>query len=225
LPCLLVTGAMTRLGHSREIQMTSAVVRRFTYQLGGALAFAAMTACSGTGGLGNVLGSVLGGGAGQSNQLSGAIYNVDTRSQQIGVQQSNGQTVYVGYDANTQVVYQNQNYPVTALERGDQVVATLQDNGNGGYYVSAIQVTQSVNNSSGTVNGNVQTFQGTVRQVDRANGWFTVDEGSIGRITVTLPSGLSQADLNRFGSLRAGDYVRFYGTRASNAQVQLRQFY
>jgi len=205
--------------------MTSAVVRRFTYQLGGALAFAAMTACSGTGGLGNVLGSVLGGGAGQSNQLSGAIYNVDTRSQQIGVQQSNGQTVYVGYDANTQVVYQNQNYPVTALERGDQVVATLQDNGNGGYYVSAIQVTQSVNNSSGTVNGNVQTFQGTVRQVDRANGWFTVDEGSIGRITVTLPSGLSQADLNRFGSLRAGDYVRFYGTRASNAQVQLRQFY
>jgi len=205
--------------------MTSAVVRRFTYQLGGALAFAAMTACSGTGGLGNVLGSVLGGGAGQSNQLSGAIYNVDTRSQQIGVQQSNGQTVYVGYDANTQVVYQNQNYPVTALERGDQVVATLQDNGNGGYYVSTIQVTQSVNNSSGTVNGNVQTFQGTVRQVDRANGWFTVDEGSIGRITVTLPTGLSQADLNRFGNLRAGDYVRFYGTRSSNAQVQLRQFY
>jgi len=190
--------------------MTSAVVRRFTHQLGGALIFAAMTACSGTGGLGSVLGSVLGGGAGQqSNQLSGAIYNVDTRSQQIGVQQSNGQTINVSYDANTQVVYQNQNYPVTALERGDQVVATLQDNGNGGYYVSTIQVTQSVNNSSGTVNGSAQSFQGTVRQVDRANGWFTVDEGSVGRITVTLPSGLSQADLNRFGNLRAGDYVRF----------------
>ena len=205
--------------------MSIATVRRFAHRAGATMMFVAMSACSGTGGLGNVLGSVLGTGANQGNQLTGAIYNVDTRSQQIGVQQSNGQTVYVGYDANTQVIYQNQNYPVTALERGDQVVATLQDNGNGGYYATAIQVTQSVTSSTGTTNGSVQTFQGTVRQVDRTNGWFTVDEGSVGRITVTLPSGLSQADLNRFGSLRAGDYVRFYGTRTSNAQVQLRQFY
>lgn len=203
--------------------MSIATVRRFAHRAGATMMFVAMSACSGTGGLGSVLGSVLGGG-GQGNQLTGAIYNVDTRSQQIGVQQSNGQTVYVSYDANTQVVYQNQNYPVTALERGDQVVATLQDNGNGGYYASTVQVTQSVSSSSGTVNGNAQSFQGTVRQVDRANGWFTVDEGSIGRITVTLPSGLSQTDLNRFGNLRAGDYVRFYGVRTSNGQVQLRQF-
>ena len=111
------------------------------------------------------------------------------------------------------------------LERGDQVVATLQDNGNGNYYASTIQVTQSVSTSSGASSGTVQTFQGTVRQVDRANGWFTADEGSMGRITVTLPSGLSQTDLNRFGNLRAGDYVRFYGVRTSSAQVQLRQFY
>lgn len=204
--------------------MSITTVRRFARYAGPAMVFAIMSACANTGGLGGVLGSVLG--TGQSNQLSGAIYNVDTRSQQIGVQQSNGQTVYVRYDGNTQVVYQNQNYPVTALERGDQVVATLQDNGNGSYYASTIQVTQSVSNSSGTVNnGSVQTFQGTVRQMDRANGWFTVDEGTIGRITVTLPSGLSQADLNRFGSLRAGDYVRFYGVRTSNGQAQLRQFY
>jgi len=204
--------------------MSSTTIRRFTHHAGAAMVFVLMSACANTGGLGSVLGSVLG--TGQSNQLSGAIYNVDTRSQQIGVQQSNGQTVYLAYDGNTQVIYQNQNYPVTALERGDQVVATLQDNGNGGYYVSSIQVTQSVNNSSGTVNnGSVQTFQGTVRQVDRANGWFTVDEGTVGRITVTLPSGLSQADLNRFGSLRAGDYVRFYGVRTGNGQAQLRQFY
>ena len=202
--------------------MSTATIRRFTRHLGAVAIFAAMTACSGTGGLGNVLGSVLG--TGQGNQLSGTINGVDTRSQQVGVQQSNGQTAWVRYDNNTQVVYQNQNYPVTALERGDQVVATVQDNGSGSYYASLIQVTQSVSNS-GTVSGNVQTYQGTVRQVDRPNGWFTVDEGTMGRITVTLPSGLSQADLNRFGSLRAGDYVRFYGVTTGNSQVQLRQFY
>ena len=204
--------------------MTSATMGRLARGMSTAVAFAALTACANTGGLGGILGSVLGGG-GQGNQLQGAISGVDTRSQQIGVQQSNGQTVWVRYDNNTQVVYQNQSYPVTALERGDQVVATLQDAGNGSYYASTIQVTQSVSTSTGTTSGSVQTFQGTVRQVDRANGWFTVDEGSIGRITVTLPSGLSQTDLNRFGSLRAGDYVRFYGVRTGNAQAQLRQFY
>ena len=207
--------------------MTSAFVRRFTNHLAAAAVFATMTACANTGGLGGILGSVLGGG-GQGNQLQGAISGVDSRSQQIGVQQSNGQTVWVRYDNNTQVIYQNQNYPVTALERGDQVVATLQDAGNGSYYASTIQVTQSVSSTGGVYgpnNGSVQTYQGSVRQVDRANGWFTVDEGSVGRITVTLPSGLSQADLNRFGNLRAGDYVRFYGVSAGNGQVQLRQFY
>lgn len=206
--------------------MTTATVRRLSHHLGAAMIFAAMTACANTGGLGGILGSVLGGG--QGNQLQGAITGVDSRSQQIGVQQSNGQTVWVRYDNNTQVVYQNQNYPVTSLERGDQVVATIQDAGNGSYYVSTVQVTQSVSNTSGGVygtQGGVTTYQGNVRQVDRSNGWFTVDEGSIGRITVTLPSGLSQQDLNRFSNLRSGDYVRFYGVRTGNSQVQLRQFY
>ncbi|HET9683690.1 MAG TPA: hypothetical protein VFP15_06275 [Gemmatimonadaceae bacterium] len=206
--------------------MTTATVRRLSHHLGAAIIFAAMTACANTGGLGGILGSVLGGG--QGNQLQGAISGVDTRAQQIGVQQSNGQTVWVRYDNNTQVLYQNQNYPVTSLERGDQVVATIQDAGNGSYYVSTVQVTQSVSNASGGVYGNqggVTTYQGNVRQVDRSNGWFTVDEGSIGRITVTLPSGLSQQDLNRFSNLRSGDYVRFYGVRTGNSQVQLRQFY
>ena len=212
--------------------MTTATVRRFTYQLGGALIFAAMTACANTGGLGGILGSVLGGG--QGNQLQGAITGVDTRSQQLGVQQSNGQTVWVRYDNNTQVVYQNQNYPVTALERGDQVLANIQDAGNGNYYASSVQVTQSVSSNGGVYNPNggvyggqnVTTFQGNVRQVDRNNGWFTVDDGNFGRITVVLPSGLSQQDLNRFGNLRSGDYVRFYGVRTgNNNQVQLRQFY
>jgi len=210
--------------------MTTATVRRVRHHLGGALLLAAMTACANTGGLGGILGSVLGGG-GQGNQLSGYIQSVDTRSQQLGVQQSNGQTVWVRYDNNTQVVYQNRGYPVTALERGDQVLADIQDSGNGNYYATTVQVTQSVSSSgNGSVYGNqggVTTYSGTVRQVDRQNGWFTVDDSNTGRLTVVLPSGLSQNDLNRFGNLRSGDFVRFYGARSNNNnnQVQLRQFY
>ncbi|HKR07741.1 MAG TPA: hypothetical protein VJS39_01010 [Gemmatimonadaceae bacterium] len=186
-----------------------------------ALMILATGACAGTN-LGNVLGGVLGGGTG-GNQLSGTIRGVDTRSQQISIQTSNGQTVPVTYDNQTQVVYQNQNYPPTSLEYGDMVTARVQANGNS-YYTDYIQVDQSVNGSGNVGSGNVQQLQGTVRNIDRRNGIFTVDVGNYNTITVTLPYNTSSNDVNRFNNLRTGDFVRFYGVYTAQAQVQLRQF-
>jgi len=191
-----------------------------------ALFVSAVGACSSTGGLGGVLGSVLGGGSNQ--QLSGTVQGVDTRSQQVFLQQSNGQTIGVGYDSRTQVVFQNQSYSVNSLERGDQVTARL-TNTNGGnnsnYYTDYIQVDQSVSSNGGNTSGNAQSIQGNVRQVDITNGWFTVNAGNNGVVTVTMPYNPSRNDRNRFQSLRSGDYVRFYATYVSNSRVELRQFY
>lgn len=178
-------------------------------------------ACAGNS-LGNILGSVMGGGA-QSNQLSGTIRGVDTRSQQIAIQQSNGQTVPVYYDNQTQVVYQNQNYPPTSLENGDRVTARIQANGNN-YYTDYVQVDQSVSGTGAGSSSNVQLLQGTVRQVDLRNGWFTVDTNGYNTLTVTVPYNLNTNDINRFRGLRNGDFVRFYGQYTSSSQVQLRQF-
>ena len=118
---------------------------------GGAAAvlFMAATACSNNSNLGDILGGVLGGGG---SQVSGTVAGVNTRLQQIGIQQTNGQTVTVGYDNNTKVVYQNQNYPVSSLEYGDQVTARVASNSNtqSGYYADLIQVDRSV---SGTGTG------------------------------------------------------------------------
>jgi len=188
-----------------------------------AVAFmAAATACAGN--LGNILGGVLGGGAASGNQLSGTVRGVDTRYQQISIQTSNGQTVPVSYDNQTQVVYQNQNYPPTSLEYGDQITARIQTNGNS-YYTDYIQVDQSVNNGNGSISsGNVQSLQGTVRSVDLRNGFFTVDIGNYNTITVNMPYNASSNDVNRFNSLRNGDFVRFYGVYTGQSQVQLRQF-
>jgi hypothetical protein len=187
-----------------------------------ALMAASLGACAGNS-LGNVLGSVLGGGA-QSGQVSGTIRSVDTRSQQIAIRQSNGQTVPVSYDNQTQVVFQNQNYSPTALENGDQVTARVQANGNN-YYTDYVQVDQSVRGTGGGTSSNVQAVQGTVRQIDRANGLFTVDVANYGTLSVSLPYNLSSTDINRFNSLRSGDFVRFYGTFLSNSRVELRQFF
>jgi hypothetical protein len=189
------------------------------------LAFLAVGACASTGGLGSVLGSVLG--QQQGNQLSGTVRRVDTRSQSIQLQQSNGQNIYVLFDNQTQVVYQNRSYPVTSLENGDQVTARVQQNNNGGYYTDLVQVDQSVSNNGGTTtnSGNVQTLQGTVRQVDRNNGWFTLETGPNVLLTVSLPPNVSRNDSDRFQNLRNGDVVRLYGAYINQSRVELRQFY
>jgi hypothetical protein len=129
----------------------------------------------------------------------------------------------VSYDSQTQVVYQNQNYSPTALEWGDQVTARVQPTGNS-YYTNYVQVDQSVGNGSGSVSSNVQQLQGTVREVDRRNGLFTIDMNNNTMITVTLPPNVTSNDLNRFNNLRTGEFVRFYGRFLSSAQIQLTQF-
>lgn len=189
-----------------------------------ALMLATLGACSQAGGLGNVLGSVLGGGQQQGNQVSGIVQGVDTRSRQIGLQQSNGQTVAIAYDNQTQVVYNNQSYPVTSLDRGDQVTARIQSGNNGSYYTDLVQVDQPVQGSGTTTGGNVQTLQGTVRQVDLQNGMFAMDVGA-SRVIVSMPYSPSRADLDRFQRLRPGDVVRIAGVVLNNTRVELRQFY
>lgn len=190
----------------------------------GMAAIATVAACANSGGLGNVLGGILGT---QPAEVGATIQSVDTRSQLISLTQSNGQAIGVSYDNRTKVVYQNQLYPVTSLEYGDQVLARLQDNGSNGYYTDSIYVTQPVNGSPGTGSAptNVQSLQGTVQRVDRSNGSFTVDAGNGAQLVVTLPYRANSADVNRFNNLRVGDYVRFGGVYLNNNRVELRQFY
>jgi outer membrane lipoprotein SlyB len=201
-----------------------ASTRPIRHAAAAALMVASAGACAGN--LGNVLGGVLGGGTGsQSAQLSGTIRGVDTRSQQIAIQESNGQTVPVYYDNQTQVVYQNQNYSPTSLENGDRVTARVQATNSNTYYTDYVQVDQSVGGTgSGSVSNNVQLMQGTVRQVDRRNGLFTVDMNNGSTLTVTMPYNPGANDVNRFNNLRSGEFVRFYGTYLSSSQIQLRQF-
>lgn len=190
-----------------------------------ALAFLVATACSNNSQLGDILGGVLGG---SNSQVTGQVAGVNTRLQQIGITQSNGQTVTLNYDNNTRVVYQNQNYPVTNLEYGDQVTARVSQSNNtsSGYYTDLIQVDQSISSSgSGGVNGNVQTFEGTVRNLDRTNGIFSLTGTNYGTITVSMPYNPRQTDVTKFNNLRNGDYVRLYGTMLNNNRVELRQFY
>jgi hypothetical protein len=194
----------------------------------GLSALAAITACSSAGGLGNILGSVLGGAQGgqQANQVTGLVQGIDTRSQVIALQQQGGQSVNILFDNQTRVVYNNQSYPVTSLDRGDQVTARIQQT-NSGYYADLVQVDRPVQGSTANngASGNVQAFQGTVRQIDQQNGLFTMDVNSGTRLMVSMPYSPTRSDLSRFQNLRPGDNVRVAGVYLNNSRVELRQFY
>jgi Cu/Ag efflux protein CusF len=215
--------------------MTTTIVR--AARRGAATLMLLMTgACaSGSGGqISDILGSVLGGGAATqgANQVSGTVRGVDTQARQIGLQLSNGQTVGIGYDDQTKVVYNNQSYAVSSLDPGDQVTARVQSTQGGAYYTDVVQVDQPVQNTNGgatgtgttTGSGNVQSFQGTVRQIDATNGLFSLASGN-STVTVSLPYNVTRADQDRFQRLRAGDTVRLYGVWLNNTRVELRQFY
>ena len=206
------------------MQTTQAGMRRLAggFALGAA---ALLGGCQSASEIGQVLGGVLGG-QGQSGQLQGTIAGVDTRNRQIGIQQSNGQTVGIGYDENTAVIFQNRRYEVTSLEQGDEVVAHVVDQGNGNYYTDTVQVTASVQGSNGgtTTGGSVQSLSGVVRQIDRTNGLFALDmQGTV--VTVSLPYNARSSDVTRFQQLRVGEQVRIAGVFLNNTRVELRQFY
>lgn len=197
--------------------------RNIRARISGAVALAAIVAaCSSLGSVGDILGGVLGGGGGQ---VSGTVRGVNTQSSFLTLQQSNGQDVDLQYDNQTRVVYQNQAYSVTSLDPGDQVSARVQQLQSGGYYTDSIVVVQPVNNTGGSGNtGTVQNLQGTVRQIDRTNGLFTVDAGSGVIITVSMPYNASSTTVQRFNNLRSGDFIRFQGVYVNQTRVELRQF-
>ena len=192
------------------------------------LTIVAVGGCANAGGLGEILGSVLGGAGGTGGQvLAGTVRAVDTRNQQISVQQSNGQSVAVLYDQNTKVVYQNKLYAVTNLESGDQINARLQSTQSNAYYTDSITVTQPspTGGGTGTSTENLQQLQGNVQTIDRANGRFTINAGSGVALTVAMPYRATSTDQTKYNNLRIGDFVRFTGVYLNNSLVELRQFY
>jgi hypothetical protein len=205
----------------------------------------AITGCSQLGGLGNVLGGVLGPQAGSgTGQVAGTVRYVDTQRQQLQITTQNGQTGNVYFDNRTQVVYQNQQYNVTALEQGDQVQLRLQQDQQGNYYTDYILVTRSVQdanggyNNGGTYNGgNNGTYnggsnnsgymqlEGRVSWVDYQRGQFGLNSTNRGTVTVMMPYNANSADANRFRNLRQNDYVRVEGQMVNNGALQLDRFY
>ena len=194
-----------------------------------------ITACSQLGGLGNVLGGVLSPSAGSgTGTVQGTVRNVDTSRGMLQITTTNGQTGTVYFDNRTQVVYQQQNYNVTALEQGDQVQLRLQQDNQGNYYTDYILVTRSVQDANGGYNNGTNNggynnsgytqAEGRVTWVDLQRGQFGLST-SRGNLNVLMPYNSNSTDAQRFRNLRQNDYVRVEGQLVNNSTLQLQRFY
>ena len=204
------------------------------------VALAAMlsaTGCAQAGALGEILGGVMGpqgeGQQGQGGQVVAEIQQIDARQGVMQIRTQNGQTGTVRFDQNTRVVYQQREYNVTALERGDVVAFQVQQDQRGNAYTTYIQVQQSVQDRGGQSsqqqqggtygNNNVQRFAGTVGYIDTQRGSFELRTQN-GSAQVALPYGASAQDAQRFRGLRSGQNVTLDGQMVAQGRIDLVRF-
>jgi hypothetical protein len=212
-------------------------------------AVATLSGCAGgnMGALGDILGGAMGGqqqGQGQNGQVLAEIQSIDSNRQIISLRTQDGQTGNVMFDQNTVVVYQQQQYPVTALERGDVGYFQLQQNGQNGTYAARVEVTQSVQERNGQTSSGNGTYgsgsgsgsgsgtygssqrmelSGTVGAIDYNQGWFELRTQQ-GTARVTLPYGVGDATTDYFRRLRTGMNVRIEGTNLGSGRIELYRF-
>jgi translation initiation factor IF-1 len=146
--------------------------------------------------------------------------------QEIIVRTQDGQRGPVLYDQSTQVVYQNQQYPVQALERGDIVdmrVHQVQQ----GYYTDRIEVRTPVQDrTGGTATGpapDVYRVEGTLGAIDAASGVFALHMTQGGTVEVTIPAAMTDARA-RLAQHQPGDYVRVEVRPVAQQRAELVRF-
>ncbi|HSJ31501.1 MAG TPA: DUF5666 domain-containing protein [Longimicrobiales bacterium] len=176
------------------------------------------------------MGDVFGGG----NSLYGEVRSVDTRRGRIQVREQYGRDQTVRYDNRTRVVYQNREYPVSSLERGDQVQMRLAYDRNNTAWADRIEVRSSARRTDGRDRDDrdrgdiwgsrVQRLEGRVQAIDVRRGYFTVTDNQ-SRVLVYMPRNARREDVRRFERLRRGERVRVeVRSRGRGDQAELVRF-
>lgn len=177
------------------------------------------TGCAQMGGFEDILG---GGLPGQGGDLRAEVQSVDTRDREIHVRTDDGRSAAVLYDERTRVVYRNQDYSVTALERGDLVRMRVEETRTGTLYTDLVEVERSV--SEGQDSGSARRMEGSVTWIDDASGQFLLDTRNEGDVMVNLPNNPPSDMVRDFRNLDRNDYVRVEVRWISQRQVELVRF-
>jgi translation initiation factor IF-1 len=189
------------------------------------LALATTGCAGGLDALGDIL-SAPGGGQGQPAVATVEVQEVREARQEIIVRTQQGEQGPVLYDQNTQVIYQNQQYQVRDLERGDVVDMRIQQIQQG-YYTDRIEVRTPVQERTGGTTeaptSGVYKVEGTLGTIDAANGVFALNMTQGGTIQVTIPAAMTEARA-RLQQHQQGDYVRVEVRPVAEQRAELVRF-
>jgi hypothetical protein len=161
-----------------------------------------------------------------SSDIVGEVQYVDTRAREIEIRTDSGRTSAVRYDNNTQVVYQQRNYSVDNLERGDYIAARVQQDRDGRPVANSITVRESVQDRGygGGGGGRFDRAEGRVEYVDARRGTFEIRDQRNRSIVVSVAFNAPRAVMDQFNRLRNGDYVRIEGRSVNADRFELENF-
>lgn len=155
--------------------------------------------------------------------VTGEVRSVDVRRGRLQLRDARNRTRTVRFDRRTRVVHQRREYPVSALERGDVVRASVVRDRSGAGWVEWIEVRHNVRDRGRAV-GRVARLDGAVVWVDSRRGSFTLERRRDERVVVHLPRRLSAGEIRRFERLRPGQRVRVEVRPLGRGQVELVRF-
>jgi hypothetical protein len=161
-----------------------------------------------------------------SSDIVGEVQYVDTRAREIEIRTDSGRTSAVRYDNNTQVVYQQRNYSVDNLERGDYIAARVQQDRDGRPVANSITVRESVQDRGyrGGGRGRFDRAEGRVEYVDARRGTFEIRDQRNRLIVVSVAFNAPRPVMDQFNRLRNGDHVRIEGRSVSTDRFELENF-
>lgn len=156
--------------------------------------------------------------------IDGEVYRVDSR--RMSVVGYDGRTRSVNVHRDTRVRYDRRTYPVSALERGDEVrVYVTWDRGTP--WADVVDVRRSVRATRPRTDrygyrGRVERLDGYLLRLSLRDRWMAVAprRGS-GEVIVHLPSRLDRDDARRLQRLRRGDRLRLDVVPVGRSEAEL----
>lgn len=169
----------------------------------------AAPACAPLGGVFGGVGLPLPGARG--DVLDGEVRSLDLRRERLSIRGYDGRTRTVHVHRDTRVRYDRRTYPVSALERGDEVRVYVTVDRRGAAWAERVDVRRSVRERDRRYEARrrVERLDGHVTRMNLRDGWMAVEpRRGRGEIIVYLPPRLDRNDARRLEWLRRGERVK-----------------
>lgn len=147
----------------------------------------------------------------------GTVPGNDSRYNSILRETNPGRRITFRYDSRTRVRYRDRDYALQNVQNGDVITARMDKD----QLAQLITVDRTAQDKS---SARLDLFEGTVEFIDSRRGQFEIRDKSGRLVIVSLLYNPPRPVVDRFNSLRKGDYVRVEGLFINQDRFELENF-